>query len=101
MATVDTHLEIATNLRARAGALREADDSASNHGEYTGHCIKIVGYEIAAALHGLTALGYLFLDRGSNFLVCTDCERKSWASKVGDGCGMLQPDGSRCGGMFA
>lgn len=34
------------------------------------------------------------------FLICTDCRRKSQASKSGDKCNMTQPNGSRCHGTF-
>lgn len=33
-------------------------------------------------------------------LACSDCDRKSWGSKEGDGCNMSQPDGSSCPGHF-
>lgn len=63
MATAATHLEIAADLRIRAGKLRHEDGSASKMNEYTGHSIKIVGYEIAAAIHGLTAAFYEIYDK--------------------------------------
>lgn len=58
MAVAATHEQAAADLRQRAGQLRDGDRSASLANEYTGHCIKIVGYEIAAALHGLAAAVY-------------------------------------------
>lgn len=34
-------------------------------------------------------------------LVCSGCGRKTWSSSdVGEVCGMSQPDGSKCQGVF-
>lgn len=35
------------------------------------------------------------------YAVCSGCGRKSWGGNAtGSQCGMTQPDGSKCGGVF-
>lgn len=57
MATADTHNEIAAGLRTQASQLRDADGHVGNDAE-PAHSLRIVGYEIAAALHGIAAALY-------------------------------------------
>ena len=36
----------------------------------------------------------------AQYLICSDCERKSYNAQINSSCNMIQPDGSICKGVF-